>query len=113
MAVRLTSSFLASLLMRRVSGEGGMAMVLAKGDETAGGFLLATRDKGRNSGLFERILGPDDSYQWQRVGPQDTVDEVGIDHYIQKRCASDPDLWVIELDIPNAERFAAEIAAGG
>lgn len=88
-------------------------MILAKGDETAGGFLLATRNKGRNSGLFERILGPEGSYQWQRVGPQDTVDESDTDHYIQKRQASDPDLWVIELDIPNAERFAAEIVAGG
>jgi hypothetical protein len=88
-----------------------MAMILAKGDETAGGILLATREKGRNSGVYERILGTDGHYQWQRVGPQDIDGESETDHYIQRRCASDPDLWVIELDIPNAERFAAEITA--
>ena len=104
---------LVSLLMRRVSGEGGNAMILAKGDEMAGGMLLATRAKGRNSGLFERILAGDKGYAWQQVGPQDMVDEVAIDHYIQRRQSSDPDLWVIELDIPNAERFAAEITDGG
>lgn len=104
---------LVSLLMRRVSGEGGNAMILAKGDEMAGGLLLATREKGRNSGLLERILASDGGYAWQRVGPQDTVDEAVTDHYMQRRRTSDPDLWVIELDIPNAERFAAEISDGG
>jgi hypothetical protein len=113
MSARFTSKFLASLLMRRVTGAGGMAMIIAKGDETAGGLLLATRDKGRNSGLFERILGPDNHYLWQRVGPQDVVNDVELDHYIQRRRHSDPDLWVIELDIPNAERFAAEITSEG
>ncbi|MEY2926205.1 MAG: hypothetical protein RL367_682 [Pseudomonadota bacterium] len=111
MTSRLTSAMQASLLIRRVSGEGGMAMILAKGDETAGGLLLATREKGRNSGLYERILCSDGQYLWQRVGPQDIDGETETDLYIQRRCAFDPDLWVIELDIPNAERFAAEITA--
>ena len=28
--------------------------------------------------------------------------------YVARRRRSDPDLWIIELDIPEAERFAAE-----
>ncbi len=111
MTARLTSAMLASLMIRRVSGEGGMAMILAKGDETAGGILIATREKGRNTGLYERILSLDGHYLWQPVGPQDIDGERETDHYIQRRRASDPDLWVIELDIPNAERFAAESTA--
>jgi hypothetical protein len=106
---RLTAKLAVSLMMRRVSAEGGMAMILAKGDESAGGILLATREKGRNTGLYERILAIDGRYAWQRVGPQDIDGETQTDHYIQKRRASDPDIWVIELDIANAERFAAEI----
>jgi hypothetical protein len=109
MAERLTAKLAVSLMMRRVSGEGGMAMILAKGDESAGGILLATREKGQNTGLYERILTGDGRYAWQRVGPQDIDGDTESDHYIQRRRASDPDLWVVELDIPKAERFAAEI----
>ncbi|HWV11973.1 MAG TPA: DUF1491 family protein, partial [Sphingobium sp.] len=31
-----------------------------------------------------------------------------LNQYLARRRRSDPDLWVIELDIADAERFAAE-----
>ncbi|MBN9940404.1 DUF1491 family protein, partial [Listeria monocytogenes] len=33
--------------------------------------------------------------------------------YWRRRRDRDPDLWVVELDIPSAERFAAETIASG
>ena len=35
-------------------------------------------------------------------------DEEPFDLYIERRKSRDPDIWVIELDIPNAERFIVE-----
>jgi hypothetical protein len=33
--------------------------------------------------------------------------------WLERRRARDPDLWIVELDIPNAQRFAAETSGDG
>jgi hypothetical protein len=111
MTARLTSAMLASALMRRVQSAGGHAALLARGDEISGSILIQSLEKGRISGLWERLLSPDGLYQWQRVGPQDIVGDDEYDHYIERRRARDPDLWLIELDIVNAERFIVDSAS--
>ena len=83
-------------------------MVIAKGDPTSGTILVMTREKGAIAGLYERLLTPQGSYAWQRIGPQDMGEEEPFDLYIERRKSRDPDIWVIELDIPNAERFIVE-----
>lgn len=108
MTPRLASGVLASALVRRVSNEGGHAAVLAKGDTTSGSILLVCIERGRFSALRERLLGTDGRYSWQDVTPQNAEETADFPQYLARRRARDPDLWIIELDIPNAERFAAE-----
>ncbi len=108
MSVRLTSKMLAGAMMRRVQSEGGNATVLAKGDETSGSVLVLALEKGRITGLWERLLKPSGNYEWGKVGPQDIDIEAEMTPYIERRHARDPDLWLIELDIPYAERFIVE-----
>jgi hypothetical protein len=43
-----------------------------------------------------------------RCGPSPEEGHEALDHYIARRRRSDPDLWVIELDVAEAERFAVE-----
>lgn len=105
---RLTSAMLVSALVRRADQQGGSAMVLAKGDATAGGILLVTYHKGTDPRLFERGLGPAGLPALIRAGPQDIAEEAEVSGYWQRRRGYDPDLWVVELDIADAERFAAE-----
>lgn len=112
MSARLASGLLVSALIRRVEGAGGNGMVLAKGEPGGGAILLISMERGRLQGLFERTIGPNGSYVWSRCGPQDVESSGEADSYIQRRRASDPDLWVIELDIAQAERFAAETTDG-
>jgi hypothetical protein len=110
MSVRLASSVLVSGLIAKAEGEGGFGAVLAKGDPTAGSIVLILAERGGNPRLFERILQPDGGYAWQPTGqPVSRFDEVA--ELIARRKRSDPDLWVVELDIPSAERFAAEMNA--
>ncbi len=108
MTPRLTSVLLAGSLIRRVYAEGGHAAVLAKGDETSGAILIVATEKGLVSGLWERHLEADGAYVWAKVGPQDNKNEEENSRYIMRRRDRDTDLWVIELDIPNAERFIVE-----
>jgi hypothetical protein len=107
-AARLTSAMLVGALRRRVSAAGGFATILVKGDEISGVILVQTLEKGRNSGLFERVSNFAGGHALMRCGPSPEEGHEALDHYIARRRRSDPDLWVIELDVAEAERFALE-----
>ena len=104
-AVRLTSAMLVSALLRRISTEGGNAAVLAKGDATAGSILLICMEKGVVQSVRERVLDQSGVYAWTPVGP---ADPGALSAYLERRRTRDSDIWIVELDIANAERFAAE-----
>lgn len=105
---RLTSAVLASGLLRLASQAGGFAAILAKGDPTSGALLVQILEKGQFFGLFERLLDPAGSYIWGRGGPQDIENKDVLTEYLSRRRSRDPDLWIVELDVPDAERFIAE-----
>lgn len=113
MSARLASSLLVGALMRRITSEGGYATILAKGDETAGAILLVCCDRGIIQTVIEQLLAPDGSYRWARVGPQLPRDEADVNVYLEKRRRFDPDLWLVELDSPRVQRFAAEMIGEG
>lgn len=112
MSDRLPSGLVVSALIRRVHDAGGAAMVLAKGDAHGGMVLVVTLEKGRNTGLLERGIGPDGAPALIATGPvpagEARGDAEAATNYWQRRRQRDPDLWVVELDVPSAERFAAE-----
>ena len=110
MIARLASSVLIGGLIRKAEAEGGFAAVLARGDSTAGAILVILTERGANPWILERILQPDGRYSWQPAGQAfETPQEVP--ELIARRKRFDPDLWVLELDIPARERFAAEMNA--
>lgn len=111
MTPRLSTSLLVSALMRRAEAEGGFAAVLAKGEPSAGAVLVILAERGTRQQILERLLQPDGSYQWRGTTGQDTDNKEEIASIIDRRRKYDPDLWVIELDIPSLERFAAEMNA--
>jgi len=113
MSGRLPSGLLVSALLRRVNDAGGLATLLARGDAQAGAILVIAREKGVNPRAWERGIGSAGSAELLPVGPQIFDNEEEITGYWQRRRARDPDLWVIELDIAQAERFAAETIAEG
>ena len=103
MSGRLPSGVLVSALLRRVNDAGGFGAVMAKGDPQGGAILVIAVDKGDPPRLLERGLGPDG-----RTVMIDSTPAEDPDGYWRRRRARDPDLWVIEVDIAAAERFAAE-----
>lgn len=109
MSERLPSGVLVSALLRRVNDAGGIATMLARGDGQAGAILVLTLDRGATPRLLERGIGPDGATALLTAGPGDGAAAGDIADYWRKRRQRDPDLWVLELDIPGAERFAAEV----
>ena len=83
-----------------------MVTVLAKGDATAGAILIVAQERGKNPRALERGIGRDGRTALISTGPAGESREV-TDYWIRRR-KSDPDLWVVEVDIAAAERFVAE-----
>jgi hypothetical protein len=108
---RLATSVLVSGLIRKAESEGGFGAVLAKGDPTAGAMLVILIERGANPAAYERLLQPDGRYVWGLSGSQVTDNPPEVPEFIARRRRFDPDLWVLELDIPSIERFAAEMNA--
>ena len=97
--------------MRRVADNGGFATIIAKGDAERGALLLIVTERGRQIALLERMLNAKGAYEWQRGGPHSDTDT--STEWLKKRRRNDPDLWLIELDVPDAERFIAETTSKG
>lgn len=112
MTQRLASSVLVSALIRRAQDEGGFGAVVAKGDPTAGAIAVILAERGRRACLLERLLQPDGIYSWEASGRGQESDQ-DFQALLDRRRKYDPDLWIVELDIASAERFAAEMNAVG
>jgi len=109
---RLASSVLVSALLRRAQDEGGSGVVLVKGDPTAGAIAVILAEKGRKACFLERLLQGDGRYSWQS-SRQGIENEQEFKSFLERRRKFDPDLWILELDIASAERFAAEMNESG
>ena len=113
MSDSLPSGILVSALLKRVNDAGGMAMVRARGDADSGSIMLILNEDRQASRLVERAIGRDGHPALLACGPNDPTDFAAAESYWRRRRDRDPDLWVIELDIASAERFAAETILGG
>jgi hypothetical protein len=69
--------------------------------------------RGRHFACLERVLNLDGSYGWQAVGPGDSAGSADVEEFIARRARFDEDLWAVELDIAEPERFIAETTAAG
>jgi hypothetical protein len=103
---RLVSRFRIDALRRRVNAAGGFATILAHGDDAAGAIAVVTREAGVERALAA-VLGAN-GYEFAEMARED-----GVTAWISRARGRDPDLWVIELDIPQAEQFVAEILSSG
>jgi hypothetical protein len=103
---RIASGVAVSALLRRVNAAGGFGTVLYRGDATAGAIAIIARDRGETLAL-ERVMAMAGGYEWREAAAGDAIDS-----WIERARRRDPDLWIIELDIPDAARFVAETASG-
>ena len=106
---RLSAEMKIQTLLRLVNQNGGFGTVLKKGDRISGSLLIQCMEKGQNPRLLENMPSLDGRPNWQRIWPQDTDNNRELSEYLAQRFRFDPDIWLIELDIPDAERLIAEM----
>ena len=109
MTGRLPTHLSVAALVRRVNDAGGFAVVRARGDRDSGTILVLLDEPAGGAATaraVERVRDLDgrDSIIEARAA----CSESALEEYWQRRRERDPDLWVIELNIPDGERFVAE-----
>lgn len=92
-------------LIRAVEASGGFAAVLHKGEREAGTILVVLTENGANSRLFERMPNAETGREWTCTLVQDSENKLEFDQTLERKAARDRDLWIIELDIADGERF--------
>jgi hypothetical protein len=86
---------------------------MKKGDPDRGSLLILVASRGRHIACLERVLNVDGSYRWQTAGPAESASSGDVAAFVARRARFDEDLWAIELDVAQPERFIAETTALG
>jgi hypothetical protein len=92
-------------LIRRAGAEGGFASVLQKGERDAGTILVVLTERGGNARVYERMPQADGSRTWTLSRREGNDNKRELEEWLDRRGRQDPDLWIVELDIANGERF--------
>lgn len=105
MEPRLPAHIQISGLIRSVQAAGGFAMVIAKGERDAGTLLILCCENGTKLRAYERMPQADGTRKWVLSKTQDPENTTEFSEYCDRRKRQDPDLWIVELDIADGERF--------
>ena len=98
MEPRLTAGLRVAALLRRADLEGRAAYVVHRGDDTAGALAVSVVRPGGTVELWAQEYDLSaDRRAWVRQAEGTARD---IDAAIARRRAADPDLWVIEVELP-------------
>lgn len=101
MEPRLTAGLRVAALLRRADLAGRGAYVVRRGDDTAGAIALGVLRPSGTAELWSQEYDmATDTRPWVRVASGTPAE---IDAAAARQRAADPDLWVIELELPEGE----------
>lgn len=107
MSTRLPAHLEVASLIRLVQSQGGMATVLAKGERDAGTVLIVAMRRGKEARLLERMPQLEGTRSFTVTIVQDPEKPHEFSDYLDRRRQQDPDIWIVEADIDDVERFIA------
>ena len=107
--MRLTSEMWVKALVRRVFGDGGFAVVERPGSPEAGAVFIRVR--GRDG--TQSLLSPAPQSLFDTAKPSDRTFETrlencssdDVDAVLDRERDFDPDLWVVEIETGEPERY--------
>jgi hypothetical protein len=100
-------------ILRRAQASGDFGTVLRKGDPDRGSLILVVTSRGDHIAILERVLDLNEGYVWRRSEASESSGSINIVNFLARRARFDEDLWAVELDIAEPERFIAETTGLG
>jgi hypothetical protein len=110
---RLPAGVEVAAIMRGVQGEGGFASILHRGDPDRGAISLLVVERGEAQAVLERRMTADFTYRWTKVPSSVALEGSGWREWVESMSRIDPDCWLVELDVADAQRFIAETTSQG
>lgn len=104
----LRSAIIASGLIRAAEAVGGNGAVLAKGDPDSGAIMLVLTTRGVDPIVFERVSSLTTGFTWNKAEIDESAPSQRVARLIDRKKRFDPDIWIVELDIPQVEQFIAD-----
>ncbi|WP_458097509.1 DUF1491 family protein [Roseomonas sp. WA12] len=100
MEARVKAGLWVSMALRVADSAGTPGVVLRKGDADSGGILCVLRGRG---GLVVLSQTRDAMGRpaWMRGTGAEPVDDATADGYVGRQVKRDPDLWVVEFEVPD------------
>jgi len=102
---RLPAKLEVSALIRQVGAQGGFGTVIARGEAEAGTIMVVLCANGSPARAFERMPRADGTRGWACAKTENRDDPGDFAAWLERRQLQDPDMWIVELDIVNGERF--------
>lgn len=106
---RLPAHLEAAGIRRLAESLGGFATVLAKGERDAGTIAVVIIANNEPAALYERMPQLDGKRPFVQTATEDIENKSIFSDILERRCSRDPDLWLIEADVPDKERFVAAL----
>ncbi|MCW5731294.1 MAG: DUF1491 family protein [Alphaproteobacteria bacterium] len=101
---RLRTGIWVQALIWRCGQQGVAATVARRGDPDAGAVLLKINRRGASFAVLTQARARDGALGWTACITGGT-DEASADAYLARQVQRDPDLWIIEIEDAEAERF--------
>lgn len=109
MIARLPAHLEVAGILRLAESLGGFGMVLAKGERDAGTILLVTIHRDEPARLFEKMPQLDGNRRFVAIRQEDVENKEEFSDYLARRKRQDADIWILEADVPDRERFIASL----
>ena len=108
MEPRLKTRIRVQAVIRLAEQRGGQAMVLHGGDDNAGDLMLVMIEGTGNARLFRRTPGTDFNHIWSEVPAPEGIASDAPEQLV-RLTTRDPDLWIIEVSVPDMNQFIADV----
>jgi len=106
---RLPAHLEAAAILRLAESLGGFGTVIEKGERDSGTILLVTMFRGKAARLYERMPQLDGTRAFVLAREQATDNPTEFSDYLARRKRQDSDIWILEADIADPERFVASL----